>query len=98
MGEIVRQQENYRVLPGQSFLPNFLDGMIASRIARVEAERLATASDAEVAPRSAAEQDRRREAFDQTAYERNITEQFRQYPDVEQVSVMTSVPESWKHS
>src|SRR4051812_32533881 len=51
VGELVRQKENYsRFSRGQGFPTKMvLDGLIGSRITRVEAERLGlTASDAEV--------------------------------------------------
>ncbi|MEO7660586.1 MAG: SurA N-terminal domain-containing protein, partial [Pyrinomonadaceae bacterium] len=53
VGELVRQKENYAQFSRQSFSSKMiLDGLIGSRIARVEAERLGlTASDAEVAAR-----------------------------------------------
>ena len=80
VGEVVRQKENYAQFGrGQSFPSKMiLDGIIGSRIARVEAERLGlTASDAEVAARIRQQfkpEDGR--AFDQAVYEQNITEQF----------------------
>ncbi len=80
VGELVRQKENYSQFSrGQNFPAKMmLDGMIGSRIARVEAERLGlTASDAEVAARIR-EQFKPEDGkpFDQEIYEQNVTEQF----------------------
>ncbi len=80
VGEVVRQKENYAQFGrGQTFPTKMmLDGLIASRITRVEAERLGfTASDAEVAARIR-EQNKPTDGkpFDQATYERNVTEQF----------------------
>ena len=80
VGELVRQKENYAQFSrGQSFPSRMiLDGIIGSRISRVEAERLGlTASDAEVAA-SIREQFKTEDGkpFDQALYEQNITEQF----------------------
>ena len=80
VGELVRQKENYAQFSrGQSFPSKMiLDGIIGSRISRVEAERLGlTASDAEVAARIR-EQFKPQDGkpFDQAQYEQNITEQF----------------------
>lgn len=80
VGEIVRQKENYSQFSrGQSFPAKMiLEGMIGSRIARVEAERLGlTASDAEVAARIR-EQNKTDDGkpFDEEKYKQNVTEQF----------------------
>ncbi len=80
VGELVRQKENYAQFSRGAAFPTktMLDGLISSRIARAEAERLGlTAGDKEVA-------DRLRELnkptdgkpFDQAVYEQNVTEQF----------------------
>jgi peptidyl-prolyl cis-trans isomerase D len=79
VGEIVRQQENYSQFGrGQTFPSKMiLEGMIGSRIARVEADRLGlTASDAEVAA-AVREQLKKPDGttMDQTTYEANATEQ-----------------------
>ena len=79
VGEIVRQQENYsRFSQGQS-LParSMVDGLIGSRISRIEAERLGlTASDAEVAAEIRRQWSTDGTPFNQATYEANITEQF----------------------
>ena len=80
VGEIVRQKENYsRFGRGQSVAAKMmLDGLIGSRVARVEAERLGlTASDAEVAVRIR-EQYKPDDGtpFDQAKYEQSVTEQY----------------------
>lgn len=80
IGELVRQKENYSQFSrGQSFPTRMaLDGLIGSRIARVEAERFGlTASDAEVAARIR-QQNKSDDGkpFDQAIYEQNVTEQF----------------------
>ena len=80
VGELVRQKENYTQFSrGQTFPTKMvLDGLIASRITRVEAERLGlTASDAEVAAKIR-EQNKSTDGkpFDQAIYERNVTEQY----------------------
>ncbi len=80
VGELVRQKENYSQFSrGQSFPAKMiLEGMIGSRIARVEAERLGlTASDAEVAARIR-EQYKSADGkpFDEEKYKQNVTEQF----------------------
>ena len=78
-GELYRQKEAYsrysqgRPIPAKSLL----DGMIASRITRVEAERLGlTASDAEVAAKIR-EQSKPTDGkpFDQKIYEQNVIQQ-----------------------
>lgn len=80
VGELVRQKENYAQFSrGQSFPTRMmLDGLISSRITRVEAERLGlTASDAEVAARlRELNKPTDGKPFDQAQYERNVTEQF----------------------
>lgn len=80
VGELVRQKENYaQFARGQSFPTKMvLDGLISSRISRVEAERLGlTASDAEVAARLR-EQNKPTDGkpFDQAVYEENVKQQF----------------------
>ena len=80
LGELVRQKENYSQFSrGQTFPSKaILDGMIGSRIVRVEAEKLGlTASDAEVAARIR-ELNRSDDGkpFNQAIYEQNIIEQF----------------------
>jgi len=79
-GELARQKENYgRFTRGQSFPSKMvLDGLISSRIARVEAERLGlTASDAEVAA-EIREQFKPTDGkpFDQKKYEQTVADQF----------------------
>ncbi|MFN2500448.1 MAG: peptidyl-prolyl cis-trans isomerase [Pyrinomonadaceae bacterium] len=80
VGELVRQKENLSSFGrGQSFPAKMmLEGLIGSRIARVEAQRLGlTASDAEVAAKIR-EQFKSPDGkpFDQAIYEQNVTEQF----------------------
>lgn len=76
VGELFRQKENYsRYSQGRPFpAKNLLNGLIGSRIMRVEAERLGlTASDAEVA--TAIRQQFKPEdgkPFDQEQYEQNV--------------------------
>ena len=80
IGELIRQKENYsRFSRGQSFPAKMmLDGLIGSRIARVEAERLGlTASDAEVATELRSQfKSEDGKPFDQAKYEQNVIEQF----------------------
>lgn len=80
VGELVRQKENYAQFGrGQSFPSSMvLEGLIGSRITRVEAERLGlTASDAEVAAKlRELNKSADGKAFDQDVYERNVKEQF----------------------
>ena len=80
IGELVRQKENYsRFSRGQSFPAKMmLDGLIGSRIARIEAERLGlTASDAEVATELRSQfKSEDGKPFDQAKYEQNVIEQF----------------------
>ena len=88
VGELIRQKENYsRFSRGQSFPSKMiLDGLIGSRISRVEAERLGlTASDAEVAAKIR-EQFKSEDGkpFDQAQYEQNIVEQFGSISSYEQ--------------
>jgi peptidyl-prolyl cis-trans isomerase D len=84
----VRQKENYAQFSrGQSFPTKMmLDGLIASRITRVEAERLGfTASDAEVAAKlRELNKPTDGKPFDQATYERNVTEQFGSIASYEQ--------------
>lgn len=80
VGEVIRQKENYsRFSQGRSFPASMLiDGLVSSRIARVEAARLGlTASDAEVAA-EIRQQFKSEDGtpFDQTQYEQNVAEQF----------------------
>ncbi len=88
VGQLSRQKENYsRFSRGQSFPAKMmLDGLIGSRITRVEAERLGlTASDSEVAAQI---RDQNKptdgKAFDQAKYEQNVTEQFGNIAEYEQ--------------
>lgn len=78
VAEVARQQESMSQF-GRSFPPKMmLDGMIRSRIIRVEAARLGlTATDAEVAAQIR-EQFKSEDGkpFDQTLYENNVTRQF----------------------
>lgn len=88
VGEVVRQKENYaQFSQGRSFPTKMmLDGLISSRIVRVEAERLGlTASDAEVAARIR-EQNKPTDGtpFNQEIYERNVTESFGNIASYEQ--------------
>src|SRR5580765_1831528 len=88
IGELIRQKENYsRFSRGQSFpAALMLDGMIGSRISRVEAERLGlTASDAEVAAKIR-EQYKTDDGkpFDQAKYEQNVVEQYGNLASYEQ--------------
>ncbi len=88
IGELIRQKENYsRFSQGSGFPTKMvLDGLIGSRITRVEAERLGlTASDAEVAA-EIRKQNKSEDGkpFDQAIYERNVTEQFGSIPGYEQ--------------
>ncbi len=88
IGELSRQKENYsRFSRGQSFPAKMmLDGLIGSRITRVEAERLGlTASDKEVADQIR-EQNKPTDGkpFDQAKYEQNVTEQFGNIAEYEQ--------------
>lgn len=79
VGELYRQKQAYsRFSQGRPYPTKLLlDGMIASRISRVEAERLdLTASDAEVAAKIRKDfspQDGK--PFDQKIYEQNVVEQ-----------------------
>ena len=79
VGELYRQKELYaRFSQGRPFpAKNLLDGMIASRINRIEADRLGlTASDAEVAAKIREDfkpQDGK--PFDQKVYEQNVIQQ-----------------------
>jgi len=80
VGELYRQKENYsRYMQGRPYPAKLvLDGLIASRIGRVEADRLGlTATDTEVA-NAIREQFKPEDggAFDQKKYEQNVTEQF----------------------
>ena len=79
VGELYRQKEAYsRFSQGRPYPAKMLlDGMIASRITRVEADRLGlTASDAEVAAKIR-EQFKSPDGkpFDQKLYEQNVTQQ-----------------------
>lgn len=80
VGELYRQKENSnRESQGRPYpVKLILDGLISSRITRVEAERLGlTASDAEVAARIRENfKPEPGKPFDQKRYEQNITEQF----------------------
>lgn len=80
VGEVARQKENYaRFMQGRPYPAKMIvDGLISSRLIRVEAERLGlTASDAEVAAEIRQQfkpQDGK--PFDQKQYEQNIVSQF----------------------
>lgn len=80
VGELVRQKESYsRFSQGRSFPAKMmLDGLIGSRISRVEAERLGlTASDAEVAAEIRSQnKSTDGKPFNQEIYERNVIDQF----------------------
>jgi len=80
LGELYRQKENFsRYMQGRPYPAKLvLDGLITSRIGRIEAERLGlAATDAEVAAQIR-EQFKPADgsAFDQKKYEANVTEQF----------------------
>ncbi|HKP68056.1 MAG TPA: SurA N-terminal domain-containing protein [Pyrinomonadaceae bacterium] len=79
VGELVRQQQMYsRFSQGRPYpIKNLLDGMIASRITRVEAEKLGvTASDAEVAAKiRELYKPTDGKPFDQKTYEQNVIQQ-----------------------
>lgn len=80
VGEVARQKESYaRFMQGRPYPAKMIvDGLISSRLIRVEAERLGlTASDAEVAAEIRQQfkpQDGK--PFDQKQYEQNIVSQF----------------------
>lgn len=80
LGEIARQKENYsRFSQGRPFPAKMiLDGLIGSRISRIEAERLGlTASDKEVADEIRSQnKPEEGKTFDQERYELNVREQF----------------------
>jgi peptidyl-prolyl cis-trans isomerase D len=80
VGELARQKENYAQFSrGQGFPTKMiLDGMIGSRITRVEAARLGlTASDAEVAAQiRKSNRSDDGTPFDQARYEINVTESY----------------------
>ncbi|MBX7053688.1 MAG: peptidyl-prolyl cis-trans isomerase [Pyrinomonadaceae bacterium] len=80
VGELVRQKESYsRFSQGRGFPSKMiLEGLIGSRIVRVEAERLGlTASDAEVAAEIRSQfKPEDGKAFDQKVYEQNVIDQF----------------------
>ena len=80
LGEIARQKENYsRFSQGRPFPAKMiLDGLISSRISRIEAERLGlTASDKEVADEIRTQnKPEEGKTFDQERYELNVREQF----------------------
>ena len=89
VGEIVRQKENYtRMMRGQSYPSKMvLDGLIGSRINRIEAARFGlTASDAEVAAeiRQQYKADDPTKPFDQQIYEQNVMEQYGSISSYEQ--------------
>ena len=80
VGEIVRQKDRYsQFMRGQSYpTKSVLDGLIGSRITRIEAARLGlTASDAEVAD-EIRKQNKPADGkpFDQAAYEQGVLDQF----------------------
>lgn len=78
VGEVVRQKENSSRFGQNQPTRTMLDGMIGSRIARIEAERLGlTASDGEVAARiRESNKPTDGKPFDQAVYEQNVTEMF----------------------
>ena len=80
VGEVVRQKEQYsRYSQGRPFpSKTVLDGLISSRIMRVEADRLGlTASDAEVAAEIRSQnKSQDGKPFDQVRYEQNVVESF----------------------
>lgn len=79
VGELYRQKEQYsQFARGQSFPAKMLlNGLIGSRIARVEAARLGlTASDAEVAAEVREQWKSQDRPFDQKVYEENVTQQY----------------------
>lgn len=87
VGELVRQKENYSRFGGSSFpTRTILDGLIGSRITRVEADRLGlTASDAEVAAEiREANKPLDGKPFDQAIYEQNVIENFGNIASYEQ--------------
>ena len=80
VGELFRQKENYsRFMQGRPYPAKLiLDGLISSRVVRVEADRLGlTATDKEVGD-AIREQFKPTDgsAFDQKRYEQSVTEQF----------------------
>jgi len=88
VGELMRQKENYsRFARGQNFPAKMmLDGLIGSRIARLEADRLGlTASDKEVAD-EIRRQNKPEEgkAFDQSRYEINVIDAYGSISNYEQ--------------
>ena len=79
VGELSRQKEQYsQFAQGRSFPAKMLlNGLIGSRIARVEAARLGlTASDAEVASEIRDQFKNSDRPFDQKTYEENVTAQY----------------------
>src|SRR5689334_18525418 len=79
ISELYRQKEQYsQYAQGRSFPAKMLlNGLINSRIARVEAARLGlTASDAEVASEIRDQIKASNQPFDQKAYEENMTQQY----------------------
>jgi len=79
VGDLYRQKEQYsQFARGQSFPAKMLlNGLIGSRIVRVEAARLGlTASDAEVAAEIREQFKNSDRPFDQKTYEENVTAQF----------------------
>ncbi|HQX56455.1 MAG TPA: peptidyl-prolyl cis-trans isomerase [Pyrinomonadaceae bacterium] len=80
VGELIRQKESYsRFSQGRGFPSKMiLEGLIGTRIVRVEAERLGlTASDAEVAAEIRSQfKPEEGKPFDQKIYEQNVIDQF----------------------
>src|SRR3954453_5372554 len=79
IGELYRQKDQYsQFAQGRSFPAKLLvNGLISSRIGRVEAARLGlTASDAEVATEIRDQFKTSDKPFDQKTYEENVTSQF----------------------
>ena len=80
VGEIVRQKENYsRFMRGQPYpAKSVVEGLISSRITRIEAERLGlTASDKEVADEIRKQNKGTDDKpFDQAVYEQNVKDSY----------------------
>lgn len=80
VGEIARQKESMQMFGGGRSMPTkfMLDGLIRSRITRIEASRLGlTATDAEVAAQIRQQfKSEDGKPFDQKIYEQNVTSQF----------------------
>src|SRR6476661_3747343 len=88
VGEVVRRKESYSQFGRGQTMPakTILDGLISSRITRIEADRLGlTASDAEVAA-EIRKQNKSQDGkpFDQAIYEQNVMDQFGTIANYEQ--------------